>query len=611
MSVGINRYKADLRDFDFVLREQFKLDALVGQAPFEAWDVDQSRAILAEGYRFVKDELGPLHGSGDREGCRLENGQVRTPRGFKEAWGKVYETGLKSLVADPEFGGQGAPFMLYVLLEELMSGANIAFSMYPGLTHGAVEVIMEFATADQKKRYVEPLLTGKWAGTMCLTEPHAGSDVGSARTSARKLADGRYAIKGTKIYISGGDQDITENIVHLVLARVEGAPAGTKGLSLFIVPKMKVNADGSLAGSNDVATPSIEHKMGINGSATCVLNFGENGECVGELVGTVENVGMPQMFKMMNGARIAVGVQGLGVMGSAYLNALEYAKDRKQGPSIKNFKDANAPRVSIVEHADIRRMLLDAKAHVEGCRALVMKLAAHWDRARQLKGKDDEQAAYHHGQVELLTPIVKAFTTDEAFRVCENMIQVYGGAGYLKDWPVEQYARDAKILSIYEGTNHIQAMDLVGRKMGQSGGANYMGFMQDVGNFLEAQRAHPRLGEDVQHLASALEAVQSSAMLLLGWSQGGQLQNVPLVANRFLQMMGRLTVGWLLLEQALIADTALQGGAAAGDKAFYEGKVYGARYFARNVLPLVEASAKVLAAADTSALDMPLEAFGG
>jgi len=290
-------------------------------------------------------------------------------------------------------------------------------------------------------------------------------------------------------------------------------------------------------------------------------------------------------------------VQGLGIMASAYLNALDYARDRKQGPSIKNFKDATAPRVSIVEHGDIRRMLLDAKVHVEGSRALVMKLAAHWDRARQLKGKDDEQAAYHQGQVELLTPIVKAFTTDEAFRVCENMIQVYGGAGYLKDWPVEQYARDAKILSIYEGTNHIQAMDLVGRKMGQSGGANYMAFMQDVGNFLEAQRGHPRLGEDVQQLAAALEAVQSSAMTLLGWSQGGQLHNVPLV-------------GWLLLEQALIADTALHGGEAGADKAFYEGKVYGARYFARNVLPLLESSAKVLAFADTSPLDIPLEAFG-
>jgi alkylation response protein AidB-like acyl-CoA dehydrogenase len=608
MSAGINRYKADLRDFEFVLLEQFKLGSLVGQAPFEQWDVEQAKSILNEGYRFVKEELGPLHASGDREGCKLENGQVRTPKGFKEAWAKVYESGFKSLVADPEHGGMGAPFMLYALLEELLSGANIAFSMYPGLTHGAVEVITEFATADQKHRFVSPMLTGKWAGTMCLTEPHAGSDVGSAKTSARKLANGRYALKGTKIYISGGDQDITENIIHLVLARVEGAPAGTKGLSLFIVPKVKVNADGTLGASNDVATASIEHKMGINGSATCVLNFGENGDCEGELVGTVENVGMPQMFKMMNGARIAVGVQGLGIMGSAYLNALEYAKDRKQGPSIKNFKDATAPRVAIVEHADIRRMLLDAKAHLDGCRALVMKLAYHWDRSRQLKGKDDEQAAYHHGQVELLTPIVKAFTTDEAFRVCENMIQVYGGAGYLKDWPVEQYARDAKILSIYEGTNHIQAMDLVGRKMGQSGGANYMGFMQDVGNFLEQHKSHPRLGADVQQLGAALEALQSTAMLLLGWSQGGELQNVPLAANRFLQMMGRLTVGWLLLEQAIIADAALQAGTA--EKAFYEGKVFGARYFARNLLPLVEGTAKVLAGNDTSSLDIPVEAFG-
>ncbi len=300
---------------------------------------------------------------------------------------------------------------------------------------------------------------------MCLTEPQAGSDVGSARTKATRNADGTYNISGTKIFISAGDHDLAENIIHLVLARVEGAPAGTKGLTLFIVPKLRYDADGKVTGSNDVAVGAIEHKMGINGSATCVLNFGENGQCIGVPVGgeTKLGQGMPQMFRMMNSARIAVGLQGLSVASSAYLNALEYAKERKQGASIHHFKDASAPRVPILEHGDVRRMLLEMKAKVEGIRALAVKLAHHQDQVRALSGKDDQKVAYHQGQTDLLVPLVKAYGSDQGFRICELAIQTYGGAGYTRDYPVEQYCRDAKIFSIYECTNHIQAMDLVGR----------------------------------------------------------------------------------------------------------------------------------------------------
>jgi alkylation response protein AidB-like acyl-CoA dehydrogenase len=424
--------------------------------------------------------------------------------------------------------------------------------MYPGLTLGAAELIEGFGTHDQKERYLRRMFTGEWAGTMCLTEPHAGSDVGSARTSAVKRPDGTYAIKGTKIYISGGDQDITENIVHMVLARVQGAPAGTKGLSLFIVPKKRLAADGSLV-SNDVQCASIEHKMGINGSTTAVLNFGDTDDCVGELVGTTENLGMPQMFRMMNGARIAVGVQSVSVASSAYLNALEYAKDRKQGSSIAQWKDATAPRVSIIEHPDVRRMLLDMKSRVEGIRALIVKLAYHLDAVRATQGKDDAAAAMHQGQVDLLVPLVKAYGSDQAFRVCETAIQTYGGAGYTRDYPVEQYARDAKIFSIYEGTNHIQAMDLVARKLMQAGGANLQTFLGDVGGFVAANREHPALGGAVKELGAAQEALSGTAMQLLGWSQGGQLAMVPVAANRFLEMMSETAVGYLLLDGAKVA----------------------------------------------------------
>jgi len=605
-----NRYRADLREVRFLLFEQFRLGDILGKAPFEAWGHDEASMVIDEAYKFACEVLGPLNAVGDREGCRIENGAVKTPKGFKEAWKQIYEAGWKSVAVSPEWEGQGAPFTLWVAIEEFLSGANTAFNMYPGLAHGAAEVIEQFGTDEQKQRYLANMYSGRWGGTMCLTEPQAGSDVGSATTSAVKLEDGRYRIKGTKIFISGGDHDLAENIIHLVLARVQGAPPGTKGLSLFIVPKIRVNADGSLGAPNDVSVGNIEHKMGINGSATCVLNFGDNDECIGELVGTVENVGMSQMFRMMNGARIAVGLQSVAVASSAYLNALEYARERKQGPSIRNWKDATAPRVPIIEHPDVRRMLLDMKARVEGIRALIVKLARHVDEVRVNTGQNDQLAAYHQGQVDLLVPLVKAYGSDQAFRVCETAIQTYGGAGYTRDYPVEQYCRDAKIFSIYEGTNHIQAMDLVGRKLGQSGGANTQAFLADVAKFVAENGNHPVLGPAVQELAAAQEALAGTAMRLLGWFQMGQMERVPLAANRFLEMMAEVAVGWLLLDGARIALEA-QSKLSEGDKdyAFYEGKKYAALYYAFNVLPGVRDKADILNKEDRSALDIPDAAF--
>ena len=603
----INRYKADLREFAFLLFEQFKLGDLLGKGIFESWGEEEVRTSLAECYKFSQNVLGPLNVVGDIEGCKLVDGKVITPTGFKDAWTKLYEAGWKAIGVAPELGGAGAPRSVQVLIEEMLSGSNTAFNMYSGLAYGAAEVIEHFGTPDQKKEYCEAMFHGRLGGTMCLTEPHAGTDVGSAKTTAKRLPDGSYEIRGTKIFISGGDNDLAENIIHLVLARVEGAPPGTKGLTLFIVPKLK--GDGS---SNDVSVGALEHKMGINGSATCVLNFGDNGKCIGWPVGGEEklNQGMPQMFKLMNAARISVGVQGVSVASSAYLNALDYAKERKQGSSITHWKDATAPRVPIIEHADVRRMLLHMKAMVEGIRALAIKLCHHQDQANFHAGKDEKLQAYHQGQVDLLVPLVKAYGSDQGFRVCEIAIQTYGGAGFTRDYPVEQYARDAKIFSIYEGTNHIQAMDLVGRKLGQAGGANLQAYLGDIQKFVAENSAHPTLGPAVKKLGVAQEALQGTAMRLLMWFQSGQIGLVPLSANRFCEMMSETTVGWLLLQGAVVAD-AKKASVAAGhpDEAFYAGKVQAALFYARNILPTVAHKAELLAEEDKSPLDITDAAF--
>jgi alkylation response protein AidB-like acyl-CoA dehydrogenase len=601
-----NRYRADLRELEFQLFEQAKLGELLGQGPWEAWDRETVTTIIQTARQFAYDVTGPLNARGD-EGCKVVDGRVVTPEGFKEAWEKLYELGLKTVSVPEAHGGQGGPFTLQAVIEELLSGSNTAFNMYPGLALGAAEMLGAFGTKQQKDLYLPRMHAGQWAGTMCLTEPNAGSDVGAAATKAVRQADGRFKISGTKIYISGGDQDFTENVVHMVLARIEGAPAGTKGLSLFIVPRMGVNADGSLAGFNDVTLGGIEHKMGINGSATCVLNFGEADGCYGELMGGAENEGIKQMFHMMNGARLAVGLQGLALASSSYLAALAYARDRKQGPSIESFKDPNAPKVAILRHPDIRRSLLEMKARVEGIRALIIRVSAHTDRAAFYQGKDDAKVAYERGQVELLTPIAKAYASDQAFRVAETAIQVHGGAGYIRDYGVEQDLRDSKIFSIYEGTNHIQAMDLVARKLGQRGGANLQALIGEIQAFCETHRGDASLAADVKHLETGVEAIVGCVMRFMGWSAEGKLSLVASFANRFLELMSEVVVGYLLLEGSAIAQAALAAG--SHEKAFYEGKVHAARWFARNVLPTVASRAEVLALEDDSAMTISDEAF--
>ena len=596
-----NSYKSNLRDISFLLFEQFHLQDLLGKAPFVNWGKDEVTAVVEQAYEWVQQYLGPYTRSGDDEGCTLVDGQVHVPTGFKEAWKALFEAGWRTLAVAEKHGGQAGPFTLAMVVEEFMCGSNTSFNMYPALTQGAAEVIVTFATEEQQARYVPKMFDGSWAGTMCLTEPQAGTDVGSASTVATKRADGFYDIRGTKIFISGGDQDLTKNIVHMVLARTPDAPPGTKGLSLFIVPKLRI--DGT---PNDVITAGIEHKMGIRASATAQLVFGENGGCIGELIGTVEQKGMSQMFHMMNYARIGVGLQGLALAGSAYLNALEYAKERKQGSSIKHWKDATAERVPIIEHPDVKRMLLDMKSRVEGIRALAIKLTMHLDRAHA----DPANAEYHNGQVDLLVPLLKAYGSDQAFQICATAIQVYGGAGYLKDHPVEQYCRDAKIFSIYEGTNHIQAMDLVGRKLMQRGGANVQAFGKDVATFVAANKDHATLKDAVAVLAQAMESLTATGGKFMQWFGGGKMEMVPTVANRFLEMMSETVVGWLLLDAAAIADAAAAKlPADHPDQAFYLGKRLAAQYFAYNVLPGVAAKAQLINREDRSALDIPVAAF--
>lgn len=608
MASGENHYKADLQDFYFRLFEQFQIGDILGQGRFADWGEDEVKMVLEETYRFACEVTGPLNAPADAQGCRVVDGRVITPDGFKNAWKRIYETGTQSLSMEERYNGQDAPATVHALTEELLTGSNTALLMYTGFGPAAAELILKHGDERQKSLFAERMCSGTWGGTMCLTEPHAGSDVGSATTSATPVGDGRYKIKGSKIFITAGDHDLAENIIHLVLARIEGAPVGTKGLSLFIVPATRVDESGKMGERNDVTLASIEHKMGLNGSATCALNFGENDECYGELVGGKEHQGMRQMFTLMNRARIAVGIQGLAIMSSAYLNALEYAKERKQGSDVKNWKDASAERVAIIRHPNIRRDLLWMKSVVEGTRALAIKLTTHQDRAELLRGKDDEGVAYHEGQVDLLTPLLKAYASDMGFAVCERAIQVLGGAGFLKDYPLEQYARDCKIFSIYEGTNAIQALDLVGRKLGQAGGKNAQAFMAEVQKFVATHKEHEELGPSVVQLGKAVEAVAGAAMKFLGWAQAGKMEHVPLHAETFLQMMAETTVGWLLLEGAAIASEKLPS--ASGDKkAVYEGKRATGVFFANNVLPSVIGKAKMIQADDSTALSISDAAF--
>ncbi|MDP7152730.1 MAG: acyl-CoA dehydrogenase family protein, partial [Paracoccaceae bacterium] len=494
-------YTAPVKDMQYLLHDVLNVSAM-DTPGYDDLDRDTTSAILEEAGKLASDVLEPLNGPGDEAGCRFENGLVTTPAGFKEAFDQVREGGWTGLDCDPDYGGQGMPHLMGAVLNEMFSSANMAFSMYQGLTHGAYSAIHAHGTEQQKATYLPKMVSCDWTGTMNLTEPHCGTDLGLMRTKAEPQADGSFKISGQKIFISAGDHDLSDNVIHLVLAKIPGGPEGVKGISLFIVPKFIVNEDGSLGARNGVSVGKIEEKMGIHANATCVMNYDE---ATGYLLGT-EHKGMRAMFTMMNEARLGVAVQGLSQAEAAYQNGLAYAKDRLQGRDVTGAKNPDGPADPLIVHPDIRRMLMDQKSFVEGARALVMWAAVMIDRAHA----GDEQA---EALVSLLTPVLKGFLTDRGFECATNAQQIYGGHGYIEEWGMSQFARDARITMIYEGANGVQALDLVGRKLGLNGGKTVMGLFETIKSFIKDNDGNEALKSGfLDPLKAASKDLQAAAM---------------------------------------------------------------------------------------------------
>jgi alkylation response protein AidB-like acyl-CoA dehydrogenase len=611
----------DEQDTAFVLFEQLKVEDLCEHPLYQEFSRDIFEMTLREAQKLAVNEIMPTNAMADRDGAKREGNVVKAPEPFHRLWKLYTEGGWIAMGESPDVGGQGMPALLGVACNENFVAANSAFTTFPGLTHGAGRLIENYGTPEQKEKYMMRMFAGEWAGTMCLTEPSAGSDVGALKTTAKRNADGTFSITGNKIFITDGNHDLTKNIVHPVLARIEGGPAGSKGISIFIVPKYRVNDDGSLGEFNDVQTGGIEHKMGLHGSPTCVLNFGEDGKCIGELLGE-ENQGMAIMFQMMNEARIGVGLQGLAVSSTAYLHALKYARERVQGSDIREFRNPEAPRVPIIRHPDVRRMLMYMKSLTEGIRGMIYYTAYCGDRIRI--AKDEAERMRWQGVLDLLTCVVKAYSTDMGFRVTETAMQVYGGYGYIREYPVEQFLRDQKITSIYEGTNGIQALTLVARNLGLGKGMVLMGLLGEISQFILSAKDHEVLKAEIARLEASKNAVAEVAMFFA--TKAREDFTLPvLYACPFLDLFGDMIVGWQLLWQATIAHEKLQEllkaksvqGAEAErafveqnrDAAFYAGKIASARFFANTFLTLSPGKAQVIKNGDKSPMEIPEISF--
>jgi len=606
--MGINYFNRDDRDLKFVLFEYLEIDKILSYEAYKDFSTEDFSMIIDEALKVCRDVLGPCMQDGDREGCTYKEGEVKVPEAFHECWKIMAENGWIGASNNPEFGGQGLPAVVSGLLGELFTGANMAFMTYPGLATGNGRLIENFGTDKDKDLFIEKMYTGVWGGTMCLTEPNAGSDVGSVRTKAVPVPDSDdprvYKIEGTKQFITCGEQDITENIIHLVLARIEGAVEGTKGISLFIVPKVWVNPDGSLGESNDVYCGGIEHKMGIHGSSTCTLNFGENGNCRGILLGE-PNSGMAKMFQMMNEARMGCGIQALGMTASAYDTARQYAKERIQGPL---FTNRDAGLVPIIQHEDVRRMLMNLKAGTEAMRAMIGKLMYFIDMAQF--DPDDNTRKQAELRIELLTPLIKAYSSDFGYLLIRDAIQILAGVGFCSEFPVEQYARDIKIVSIWEGTSYIQSLDLVGRKLGMEGGSVFRDWVQEIMTFTGDLKEDKDFSADSKLLFKAAQATGDFAMKYMQYFQEGKLSLIPLSSTRFLECFSETAMAHIMLEQGLVARKKLSGvEAGSADGIFYRGKIETAKYFCRNILTNVFARHTSLQQEDTSAIDIPEEAF--
>ena len=578
-------YNAPVKDLQFVLHDLLKVSEqdIPG---FEDLDRDFTCAVIEEAGKVASEVLAPLNMVGDVEGCVLENGVVRTPKGFKDAFMVMKDGGWTAMDCDPEYGGQGLPYVMHTAAQELMVSANMAFQMYQGLTHGAYSAIHVHGSDAQKQKFLPKMVTCEWTGTMNLTEPHCGTDLGLMRTKAVPQDDGSYKITGQKIFISAGDHDMADNIIHLVLARIPGGPDGIKGVSLFIVPKIIVNDDGSLGDHNGVSVGKIEDKMGIHGNATCIMNYdGAEGYMIGEM-----HKGMRAMFVMMNEARLGVGLQGYAQAEVAYQNAVTYANDRLQGRAVTGAENPEAPADPLIVHPDIRRNLMDQKSFVEGARALTLWGTYLIDRAHK---NDDADA---DGLISLLTPVMKGFLTDKGFEYATAAQQVYGGHGYIEESGMSQFARDARIAMIYEGANGVQALDLVGRKLAQDGGKHVMAFFDMVKTFIKDNEGNAALKADfLDPLKAASKDMQAAGMYFM--QNGVKNPNHALAGSYdFMHMMGHVCFGLMWARMGKAAMDALEAGAS--DKEFYETKIATGRYYMARQLP---ATAMHLARINTGA----------